>query len=50
MRNPAAGFFEVLPDVQTRDIYQLDEPGEAKKNLGSFVWQRFRNPKQNFRA
>lgn len=46
--NPAAGFFEVLPDVQTRDVYQLDEAGEPKKNLGSFVWQRFRNPKQNF--
>ncbi len=46
--NPAAGFFEVLPDVQTRDVYQLDEAGEPKRNLGSFVWQRFRNPKQNF--
>jgi hypothetical protein len=45
--NPAAGFFEVLPDVQTRDVQQLDEAGEPKKHLGSFVWQRFRNPKQN---
>jgi len=46
--NPAAGLFEVLPDVQTQNVYQLDETGEPKKNLGSFVWQRFRNPKQNF--
>lgn len=46
--NPAAGYLEVYPDSQTRQIYQLDEFGEPKKNLGSFVWQRFRNPKQNY--
>jgi hypothetical protein len=45
--NPAAGYVEVLPDSQTRDVYQLDESGEPKKNLGSFVWQRFRHPKLN---
>lgn len=43
--NPAAGYTEVLPDLQTRDVYQLDESGEPKKNLGSFVWQRYRHPK-----
>jgi hypothetical protein len=43
--NPAAGYTEVLPDLQTRDIHLLDESGQPKKHLGSFVWQRFRHPK-----
>lgn len=42
--NPAAGYVEVLPDLQTQEIYQLDESGQPKKHLGSFVWQRFRHP------
>jgi hypothetical protein len=46
--NPAAGYSEVLPDVQKSDVYQLNEAGEPKKYLGSFIWQRFRNAKQNF--
>lgn len=45
--NPAAGFVEVLPDTQTCEVFQLDASGEPKQNLGSFVWQRFRNPKLN---
>lgn len=47
--NPAAGYVEVLPDLQTRDVYQLDESGEPKKHLGSFVWQRFRHSKHGER-
>lgn len=44
--NPAAGYVQVLPDLQTRDVDQLDESGKPKKSLGSFVWQRYRHPKQ----
>ena len=45
--NPASGDVPVLPELQVRDVYQLDESGEQKQNFGSFVWQRYRRLNQN---
>ncbi len=45
--NPAAGDIPVMPELQVRDVHQLNELGEQKKNLGSFVWQRYRRPNQD---
>lgn len=45
--NPSTGDMLVVPDVQVRDIFQVDEAGEQKNNLGSFVWQRYRRARDN---
>ncbi len=45
--NPGAGNIPVIPDLQVHNIYQLDETGEPKNNLGSFVWQRYRSSRDN---